>query len=622
MCNYAAITDLKCKWDYEDDLPLGVGSQTNMTIEFDDSLLPVDMSNMLTDMQVPITVPMRFRIGGYNNNDEFYINVSDKDDYEEYLSYFTSDLTIRAGNVFVLSRATETLGWRTLCVGMQKNSDTYEWDIEEGKQRIEVTNIGRIILETIKTRWLRWLPVYINTIETRQTYIDHIYAYANRHGNPRAIQIVGTIAASADSDGSGTVQFAFISPYEIDKFILMIAAKLAQYYLRLCDEPAINDYQYRDYYQKQTYNDCTGAIGGQVLDPYVIACVITPYIGTFPRYIRNMYGGVCFDMEERYTTAWDYYVDSAKSRFKREHYSFQCGYPTESEIALGATTATWEIDIIDAYYGNPEGSRTVKAHENMIYDAKFKVRDNVFNRVTAAPPDKCAYDINSFTVTSPSSASEREYNIPIIFNNLPAIDDAAGAKRGDSKSDDPRRFLPNFPSETDVRYSWATYHGWQMLYKETPYSTLFGGDMTRGDVFIRAHENMKFNITYDLWSKEYYDPAAIDFTTVTSHTVDNSNFTYIQNNSGEPLIKANVFLKLLGSSRQSTLEGTTRLDDDAWFRPTYGGFTLNLSEIAPPNNPSKFSELADYFVVSCAEIDARLGTVEFKAYGLNLKPEA
>ena len=629
-CNYAAITALKCKWDYDDDLPIGLGTQANMEIEFDDELLPVDMSNMLTDEPVDITVPMELQEKGWNNKSAFFINVSDKEDYEEYIQNFTSDLVIKAGNIFILSvyDTTVTGEWRTLAAGMQKNSDTYEWDIKERKQSIKVTNLGRVVFETISTRWMRWLPVYCDAIERHMTYIDYLFAAEHdwMMGTQNYIYVGGTVAASTEA-GNGLVTFLFCPTYKVEEFMLIMAKVIAKYYTRMASLPsATNLTLYNNQYYKQTYDDCTGVRGDFIGVPYtyMIAAVQSPYVEATPEFCRHphfMYGGVCGEMENRYPSAWDYLSDSAKNRFVRELLKFDFTYPTDAQIALGVVNPSLAFEIKDRYYnsGTTE-TKTFKQSANMIYEPTLKVRDNVFNRVTAAAPDLCSQDISSVTARNPSSLSTREFNMPIIYNSLPGADEdgtADAIRRGrDSKHE--QWFHINHLDEAFVRYSWATYHGWQQFYKDEPTCGLYGALTNNNDkVFIRVHEKMDFMITATIDSTTFYEPPDIDFSMVRTKYMDQTNYIYVQNNSGEPLIKANVFLKLFGSGRQSTLGGITRLNTFDWFDQTRAGIRVDFTEIAPAGNPTKFSELADYFVVSCAEIDVKAGYVEFKAYGLN-----
>lgn len=615
-CNHSAITDFKCDWEYEDGVPLGLGSLINMKIDFKDSLLPVELSNLLTAEMMPIAVPMSFTNVDYRNGATIWINTSDN-------STFNPNLNIACGNIFIFSRVNTNItgGYETLAVSMQKNSDSYEWDVKDGVQSIETTNIGRVVLESIKLKCLEDLPVYRNLqdIAILPSYVDYI----GEHIYPNAYRSVIYVGGCLPADGDGTDQthayFIFIDMLYLHEYINMIASKLFSYYLRLPVDPSISDGTYGNIYYKQTYNDFSGVRGEQAVRNYLLATVIGSYDPNNDVAGRDnyfMHGGACYEMQDKYKTAWDYYSDNAKNRFVRSNITIAYQYPLKDD-----TVGTWAIwNPNEAFiYNSAQAIRlTTELSDNMIYEPKLKVRDKVINKCTSAPPETCTQDIGEYTRTNPASWTEKTMNIPIIFNNVPAAGDdgfTGDIERREGWDDiQEQRFNINNLDSTTVRYSWATFHAFQRFYLDQPILPSYG-QVAPAHIAIRVHEKMKFQISDTKSSDDFATIPDMDFTSKQA-CIGQDEYIYVQNNSGEGVIKAQVALALFGNANQCTITATMRLSNSIdWFLPNCNSFYFRPSELAPDNNPDKFNNLPKYYVPTKAEIDIKAGTVEFELYG-------
>lgn len=408
--------------------------------------------------------------------------------------------------------------WRLIYVGGQKAG------IENGliggvDYKVKTHNTNLILEEMFKMEWLQnaiFDEDFNLFIQVTQAYYDMIW----ENGTKAFVSIAGNIEEPYTNYYYYFMTESKICDFMGTRIIKNIAEKL--YRTAIVDTSGARFMSKFDFYRQDVSGAGIADTATLKNDKYKLIAVTNKLIADVFDADLKIYGGLFSSVVyEKFKTLNDFYKDLCQSSFVRQIYT-----PENFELLSFYSHSS--------IYGN---AGQIYLDERLINkDAEPKPMVDIVGRTEASMFEAEKNDLEKRTFELNSSAIGNNFQIPVIFNNTPIVEeqilDGGFAVK----------LLCKAALGLNTIYFTHNFHICENFYFEIP--SYLGTDLTTEAVMLRSHEFITVDVGNGLDSADFisivpaninlYDPAVV------------LKAEYIQAISGIPNVLAKLFLVIFG----------------------------------------------------------------------------
>lgn len=620
------MTSVKIDWERDTGYPLGLYVK-HIQIEFNMELVDADFNEFIVE---PFA------------DQSFEYDTPSGWSGDSFTMEFPTANVFKLEIKFVGNDSYGGPDWRTVYIGTQRNGIEDGYDPVSKTFTIETQSIIKSTLESFRTEWMHYL--YQVEDVYGHTRVLNYWLYRIHWGSQdKNLAFMGYPANDEpENDKYFNGYFWMYDWNQIDTYITDVADQIYKKFMRDDSAEGFDIVLPFPTYYKQHNGSATGpndsdaAEGNHNLlgDPITLKSdlYVCGHITNKPKENKmnaSFYGGWLYSgLTENYDTMWAYCVDLWKEGVVR-------GYYDEAENILTYT----QILPSSAPLLNLEGS---DLSEPMVFP-----HSEVLNRVSASFIEVYGENNDNYELTEPSNRTDAEMDIRIIHSTIPPasvdgshVDGGSGTYHG--RDPIAYRNMTDLASDGDTKKEYVrtfdTLEG-GVYYSDTVGDVLNDGqDVMRREGILLVHEFVTYNMDGTIDSDNYVENRGQDITpehSVNRNIADGESYeedvvkriaeSYAD--KGKAYVLAHTILNLYNDPLQTRLTGTVSIKNavnytlapnwgaNPWM-DTVSGFTFDLNELAPDNNPNLFDNYPTAWLPVKVEIDCINEVVSFEAISI------